>query len=103
MWGCEFKLTKADPYPIKTYVDYRLHEGGLLENPKEHKIDPITPTLEYMGSIGDGEQVWLQILIRVNRKEKKKTGSFFKKMDWKGEGEELVDKLLKRNSKTYSL
>ena len=24
MWGNEFVLTKGDPYPIKTYIDYNL-------------------------------------------------------------------------------
>lgn len=60
VWGCDFKLTKPDPYPIKTYVDY-----GLGDDPKEeYKIDPMTPMLEFLGSLKKGEQVWYQILIR---------------------------------------
>lgn len=50
LWGTEFKLTKEDPYPIKTYVDY-----GLDKDPKEEfKIDPISNVLEYLGSLGQG-------------------------------------------------
>ncbi len=37
IWGCEFKFTKGDGYPIKTYVDY-----GLDKDPKEeYKVDPL--------------------------------------------------------------
>jgi len=97
LWGCEFKLTKADPYPIKTYVDYGLGEDLKKE---EQKIDPITPTIEFLGSIGQKEYVWIQILVRANKKEKRKKGSWFKKTDWRGEAEDLVNELLKRDSKT---
>ncbi|MBP9867204.1 MAG: hypothetical protein KBC41_03985 [Candidatus Pacebacteria bacterium] len=45
---------------IKTYVDF-----GLDKDPKEEfKIDPITPLLEFMGSIKKGEHFWYQILIQ---------------------------------------
>ena len=30
LWAAEFGLTEADPYPIKTYIDY-----GLDKDPKE--------------------------------------------------------------------
>ena len=96
LWGCEFKLTKADPYPIKTYIDY-----GLDKDPKEEqKIDPITPTIEFLGSIGQKEYIWIQILIRANKKEKTKKGSWFKKTDWRGEAEDLINDLMKRDPKT---
>lgn len=63
MWGTEFVLTEKDPYPIKTYTDYGLDKAiGSLE--EEQRIDPITPTLEFMGSLKKGEEVWLQILVR---------------------------------------
>ncbi len=51
---------KADFLPIKTYVDY-----GLDKDPKEeYKVDPLTPLLEVMGSIGKGEYFWYQILVQ---------------------------------------
>ncbi len=57
--GEEYKM-KADFLPIKTYVDY-----GLDKDPKEEfKIDPITPLLEMMGSIGKGEYLWYQIILQ---------------------------------------
>jgi hypothetical protein len=51
---------KADFLPIKTYVDY-----GLDKDPKEEfKIDPLTPLLEVMSSIGKGEHFWYQVLVQ---------------------------------------
>lgn len=93
MWGTEFKLSKDDAYPIKTYVDY-----GLDENPKEeHKIDPLTPVLEFLGSIGPSEQVWIQILVMSTMKRFKKPGTWFKKQDWRDDAKTLIDKLMKRD------
>ncbi len=91
MWGTEFKLTKEDPYPIKTYVDY-----GLAENPKEEqKIDPMASMLEFLGSIGKDEQLWFQIMIRATKKNKKPGKIFSKEIEWKEEAKELVEKLKK--------
>ncbi len=50
----------GDMYPIKTYKDW-----GLDKDPKEmYKHDPLTHVLETMGSIGKGEYMGYQILIR---------------------------------------
>ena len=93
MWGTEFKLSKDDAYPIKTYIDY-----GLDDNPKEeHKIDPLTPVLEFLGSIGPSEQVWIQILVMSTMKRFKKPGAWFKKQDWRGSADALIHKLMKRD------
>ncbi len=73
LYAAEFMLTKPDPYPIKTYIDY-----GLDKDPKEEfKIDPIAPVLEYLGGLGKGEQAWIQILVRAHKKEDSKGGSLF--------------------------
>ena len=64
MWGTEFKFTKDDPYPIKTYIDYGLDKSVKLEE-QGSQIDPITPMLEMMGSLKKGEQMWFQILVRA--------------------------------------
>lgn len=79
-WGAEFKLTKPDPYPIKTYVDFRLDEG--LE--EEEKADPISSLIEFLSTLRPGEQLWLQILI-------KGAGN-----DWQKKGEELIEKFVGR-------
>jgi hypothetical protein len=58
----EFDLVKPDVYPIKTYVDY-----GMDKDPKEEfKIDPLTPLIEFMSSLGKGHQAWFQIILRAH-------------------------------------
>ncbi len=64
---------KADFLPIKTYVDY-----GLDKDPKEEfKTDPITPLLEFMGSVGKGEYFWYQILVQDESVYEKKFPKFY--------------------------
>lgn len=88
-WGTNFKLTKADVYPIMTYVDY-----GLDQNPdEENKIDPMTSVLEFLGSVKKGEQIWLQILFRAHRKDTFKDDARFReKSDWTEKGKEEIKK-----------
>jgi hypothetical protein len=113
-WCGEFRKKNAGHLPIKTYVDY-----GLDKDPKEEfKIDPITPVLEYMGSLIEGEHAWLQIGVRAPGKdfEKKlptdsKERAKFKKankmrwyqrtlmVDWTDAAKEDIKKLLKRDQK----
>ncbi|MDP3996606.1 MAG: hypothetical protein Q8P86_02865 [bacterium] len=79
MWLTYFMLEKPDPYPIKTYVDY-----GLDKDPKEeHKIEPMTAVLEYLGSLRKGEYAWIQIIIQAHKKEGFKDGRILSKGDWK--------------------
>lgn len=99
LFGAEFGLTKEDAYPIKTYVDF-----GLDKDPKEEfKVDPITSTLEFMGSIGQGEQIWFQINIMAAKKRFPKPGTWFEHQDWAGDAKSLLDKLLKRDKLKDSL
>lgn len=67
LFGIAMKLEKADPIPIKSYIDFGLDRAvGSLE--EAERIDPITPILEVMGSIGIGEQIWLQIIMHKEQK-----------------------------------
>ena len=78
LWGTELKLSKADHYPIKTYAEYNLDK-----DPKEEiKVDPMTPVFEYLAGLREGEQAWIQILVRAHKKEKIKPGTWFEKVDW---------------------
>ncbi len=91
VWCCEFQLAKPSPYPIKTYVDFGLDKQDLDE---EFKVDPITPILEYLGSLRGGEQAWLQIVIKAHKPERtvyikgKK-----KKVNWQHEAVEEINKI----------
>jgi hypothetical protein len=79
MMGTEYTLTKADPYPIKTYVDYGLHETATKE---EQKVDPISQVLEFMGQLGKSEQFWFQIICRAHN-PKGEDPDFSKRIWWK--------------------
>ncbi len=92
-FACEFKHGREDPYPIKTYVDFGLDKQPM---PKpEEQTDPFAQVLETLGSIGPNEQMWVQIIIRVNRGEKygKKKNAIGKPYSWRDEGKELIEKI----------
>ena len=97
LWGCEFKLARPDAYPIKTYVDF-----GLDENPKEeYKVDPISPVIELFGSIGKGEQMWVQIVITPSKKKYHTSKTWFKSHDWVKESEIVLRKQLAEFTRTH--
>jgi len=92
IWGVEFGLTKADPYPIKTYVDY-----GLDKDPKEEfKIDPMTPMIEFFGSITSGHNIWLQIIIRSHKKRRLWDIFGEREDSWKDEAEKEIDEIIEK-------
>lgn len=95
VWGCDFILTGKDAYPIKTYIDY-----GLDKDPKEEfKIDPMAGFFEFLGHIGPDEQIWFQLMIRVNKDKlredrKYQKGTFFiKTTSWQDEAKEEIEKI----------
>jgi len=100
LWGCEFKYTKPDAFPIKTYVDF-----GLDKDPKEeYKVDPISPVIELFGSIGKGEQMWMQIVVTPSKKEyPEHAGIFTKTHDWVKEAISELDKIAKPYTKIEHL
>lgn len=91
MFAYNLKLKKEDPYPIKSYIDFGLDRAvGSLE--EEQRIDPITPTIETMGSIGIGEHIWVQINFRqaVKRHEVKKGEEIEKEKAWTDKSKEII-------------
>ena len=63
LYGADFKLLGEDFLPIKTYVDYGLDQQvGKIE--EFQKIDPLTPMIEFLSTLGPGEQIWIQYIIR---------------------------------------
>ncbi len=91
LWGCEFRLKRPDVFPIKTYVDF-----GLDKDPKEEvKVDPISPVIELFGSIGKGEQMWMQVVVTPSQKRYPEHAHFWQKThDWIKEGEKVILKAL---------
>lgn len=93
MFATQYKLSKPDPFPIKTYIDYGL---DFKENQKEeYKIDPITSVIEYMGSLKKGENAWIQILIQKHEKPGIFHGKLFEEKDLKEEVKEEIEKIRK--------
>lgn len=75
LWGAELMLTKEDGYPIRTYEQFE-------ETVEEKRIDPISSLMETFANLKDGEQIWIQLLIRPAIKK------------WEEEGQKLIDKLI---------
>lgn len=88
MWGCEFNKMKEDVRPIRTYKQVEEMKSGTKE---EFKIDPLTPTVEFLGSISKGQQVWIQIVVRQSIKQYKIKG---KKLNFDDYAEEYMKGLL---------
>ncbi len=82
LWGTELVLTKEDAYPIRTYTAFE--KDVVLE---EQRIDPLASLLEVMSKLRQGENIWIQTLIRPVRD------------DWKKEAEKLRDQILGRVEK----
>jgi len=96
MWGCEFNKKKEDFLPIKTYKGFGDDmKTGIDE---EFKIDPITPTIEFLGSLAEGQQMWVQILVRQNTK-KYYSEAKSKKVDFFDAAQEFLLKLHKPYTK----
>lgn len=96
MFGITTKLVKADAYPIKTYVDYGLEKGAGED--QAEAIDPITPVLEYLGSLKPGEIACYQTLIQGHKKEGLLEGRLFSKADWKGGIKDEIKKIIEKNA-----
>lgn len=60
VWGITQTLQKPDPYPIMTYIAWQLDK----EKKEEFKSDPLLSLIEFFGSIGPGEHLWSQIILR---------------------------------------
>lgn len=90
LWFAEFSLATKDIYPIKTYIDFGLDK----ETDDDYRIDPLTPVLEFMGSLPRGYSVWMQLIIKAHAKDDKKPGTLFGKTDgWVDEAKAEIKKL----------
>jgi len=58
--GFDLALLKPDAYPIKTYQYFEEDVTGKM-------IDPLASMVEAMSTLGPGQHIWLQYIIRVDR------------------------------------
>ncbi|MDD5164767.1 MAG: hypothetical protein PHF10_01570 [Patescibacteria group bacterium] len=65
LWGADFTLYNKNAYPIRTYTNFEHTMSGELK-------DPMIDMLEILGKLQEGEQVWIQIIIKVSAKGTKK-------------------------------
>jgi len=94
IWGIQWQLTRPDPYPIKTFVDY-----GLDRDPKdEYKVDPMTSVIEFLGSLKKGDNMWIQILVQKHEKEGWTEGRFITKPNWEESIKEEIEKIRKAST-----
>lgn len=107
VWGCDFMATGPNPLPIKTYIEY-----GLDQVQKEpEQVDPISNLVEFMSSVGKGQQVWLQLVIRAHQgeryganaggKESSRRNAEGKVYTWRDEGKELIEEIRKKARNPY--
>ena len=107
IWGCDFKHTALAPLPIKTYIEYGLDK--VQEEPEQ--VDPLANLVEFMGSIGKGEYIWLQFIIRAHKGEKygvrpganvsSRLNEKGKPYTWIDEAEELIGEIRKKTRDPY--
>jgi hypothetical protein len=98
MWACYYKKGKplgidSNMVPIRTYMDFGLDKAG---DDEENKHDPLAATLEWMGSIQRGEQIWIQIMFQAHRDVGFLDAHFFSKKDWKGEANNAIKTVMKK-------
>jgi len=107
IWGCDFNATGKNPLPIKTYIEY-----GLDKVQKEpEQVDPLSNLIEFLSSIGKGENVWLQFVIRAHNgerygpspggKEGQRKNAEGKTYTWRDEGKEIIEEIRKKARNPY--
>lgn len=82
MWGCKLELDREDYYPLRTYpllID--------LTKTDQPFLDPLAGLMEVMSKLRQGEQIWIQILLRPIEDK------------WREKARALADKLFGRQPK----
>jgi len=96
IFGVTTKLNKPDAYPIKTYVDYEMEKVKLKE--QAESIDPLTPVLEYLGTLKPGEFAGFQLFIQAHRKEGFLDNKVIFKPDWRGGIKSEIKKIIEEEA-----
>ncbi|MBU6321382.1 MAG: hypothetical protein KGI78_01050 [Patescibacteria group bacterium] len=94
VFGCDYKHTNKDPYPIRTYVEF-----GLDKPQKEpEQTDPLANLIEFLGSLGPHEQLWIQMVLRVHKGEKYEESGH----TWRDEANQIIEKIRKDTRSPYN-
>jgi hypothetical protein len=93
LFGADYVLASHTGLPIKIYTDYSLESTSAKE---EQKVDPITHLFEFLGSMGHGEYLWIQILTRAHKKEDFTYGDHYNKKHYSELAKGAIEKI--RNS-----
>ncbi len=88
LWGTEFKFTKEEAYPIKTYKKFK--EDINIDLAHKGFVDPIASLMEVLSSMREGENVWINYMIRPANDH------------WQKKGADLIERLLGRKKKKQS-
>jgi hypothetical protein len=85
MWGTDYKFSKDNAYPIRTYHKFQ-------EEVTKGMIEPLAPLADIISALPPGHQIWVQILI-IPIKDK----------TWRPEVQKVVAKLAGREVKKEAL
>jgi len=88
VWGTELAFTKEDAYPIRTYKNFK--EDINIDLAHKGFVDPIASLMEVLSDMREGENLWINYMIRPASD------------CWQKKGAELVDRLLGRGKKKQS-
>lgn len=103
LFGADYRLLKPDFFPIKTYAEFETEHEAV----EEKRVDPIAALLEAMAKVKPGEQFWFQFVAEpIGDADELKflrvvttPGSL---KVWLKKGEELRDKLARRDTSVAS-
>ncbi len=90
LYGSDYELGDSPGLPIKTFTDYSLESTNAKE---EQKTDPMTHLLEFLGSMGKGEYLWVQILARAHKPEDFTYGYGYNKSSYKDLARKAIAKI----------
>ncbi|MBP9759764.1 MAG: hypothetical protein KBD24_00155 [Candidatus Pacebacteria bacterium] len=92
LYASDYALSRDTGLPLKTYTEYSLESTSAKE---EQKIDPMTHLLEFLGSMGKGEYLWIQILARAHKKEDFTYGAYYNKKTYAELSKSAIDSIRK--------
>ncbi len=89
IWGTDYKLTKADAYPIKSYKEWQLDKVDTRKS-KGSLQDPLNSVFEKFASIGEGEMAILHIMFQHTRNT-----------SWQREVQNEIDKIYAKRTESF--